>query len=117
MTLLSLRFQIPVLPRLGWNVCGNLFRMRGIHSTREAKGGWRSCGIHVREALTAWQEEVPLDLGKNITDKAKLTKDQRLDNLRHHLREFTHIAGHPDPSVAKTWTRDDALLAFGRLCV
>lgn len=79
------------------------------------ESGWRSCGVHVREALTAWQDEVPLDLGKNLAN-SDLTKDQRLDNLRNQVRMFTHITAHPDPKVAKSWTRNDALLALGSLC-
>jgi hypothetical protein len=78
--------------------------------------GWRSCGIHLRQALTDWDIVQKLDTGKGITDKSKLTKDQRLDTLRYHLREFTHIAGHPEPAIAKTWTRDDALLALSATC-
>ena len=78
--------------------------------------GWRSCGIHIREALTDWEGIEKLDTGKGIQDKKVLTKSQRLDNLRYYLREFTHIAGHPDPAVAKTWTRDDALLALSTAC-
>ena len=78
--------------------------------------GWRTCGIHLRQALTDWETAQKLDTGKGIADKKTFTKDQRLDNLRYHVREFTHIAGHPDPNVAKTWTRDDALLALSTTC-
>jgi hypothetical protein len=84
--------------------------------TAGGAAGWRGCGIHIRQALTHWETAEKLDLGKGITDKRMLTKDQRLDNLRFHLREFTHIAGHPDPAVAGHWTRDDALLALSTAC-
>ncbi len=84
--------------------------------TAGGESGWRSCGVNIRQALTDWQNAHKPDLAKGLADRSTLTKDQRLDTLRHDLREFTHIAGHPDLRVAKTWNRDDALLALSTTC-
>ena len=95
--------------------------LRSIQMAREdfavgGRTGWRACRIHVRQALADWNSVEPLDVGKSVSDKTKLTEDQRLDRLREALREFMHIAGHQEPSIAREWTRDDALLALSGIC-
>ncbi len=60
------------------------------------RSGWRSCGIHVRRALTDWQTANPPNIEKGISDKTRLTRDQRLDRLREALRDFTHVAGYQE---------------------
>jgi hypothetical protein len=75
------------------------------------KAGWRSCGVHLRQALDHWEDAQPLDLGGTPQN---MTKEQRLDVIRKWLRHYTHITAHP--AIAKDWTRDDALLALTAVC-
>jgi hypothetical protein len=83
--------------------------------TSGGETAWRAAGVHIREALSAWQDAAPPDTGNYPKDRSAMTKDQRLDQLRQSLREFTHLAGHPDPMLATSWTRDDALLALSTI--
>lgn len=84
---------------------------------RGGKTGWKGCISAVRLALDHWRKIEAEDMGPgwkqpDISDLKKRTTDQRLDNIRWHLREFSHLAAH---SGAEEFTRDDALLMLSTL--
>jgi hypothetical protein len=77
---------------------------------RGGETGWKGCISAVRLALDRWREVEAEDVGPS--DLKKRTTKQRLDNIRWHLREYTHLAPH---SGAEEFTRDDALLMLSTL--
>lgn len=85
--------------------------------------GWKACISALRLALDRWREVEAEDMGPGWgrpggEELRMRTTRQRLDNIRWHLREYSHLAPH---SGAEEFTRDDALLMLSSvsalLCV
>ena len=79
--------------------------------------GWKACGTAVRLALEKWQGIEKEDMGSgwkspSPQERESRSKKQRLDNLRWHLFQCSHLAPH---SGADEWSRDDALLMLSTL--
>lgn len=101
---------LPISPPSPWD---GVWRAIGEATTAFERGGetgWKGCISAVRLALDRWREIEAEDMGPS--DLKKRTKIQRLDNIRWHLREYTHLAPH---SGAEEFKRDDALLMLSTL--
>jgi hypothetical protein len=101
---------LPSSPPSPWD---GVWRAIGEATTAFERGGetgWKGCISAVRLALDRWREVEAEDMGPS--DLKKRTTKQRLDNIRWHLREYTHLAPH---SGAEEFTRDDALLMLSTL--
>lgn len=80
--------------------------------------GWQNCVANLRQALDNWrnipgeEEELGSRTPPDRTQRENRTKKERLDLVRWHLRELTHLAhhGHSDQ-----WSRDDALFILSVL--
>jgi len=79
--------------------------------------GWKSSVGSVRLALEKWQELEKEDPGPGWVapkpqDRANRTKKQRIDAIRWHLLQLSHLSPH---SAAEEWSRDDGILAVATL--
>jgi hypothetical protein len=115
----SLLLEVP-LPSSPPNPWDAVWRAVGEATTAIERGGetgWKGCISAVRLALDRWREIEAEDMGPGWKrpdgdDVRKRTTRQRLDNIRWHIREYSHLAPHSD---AEEFTRDDALLMLSAL--
>src|SRR5439155_15691305 len=112
-----LEVPLPSSPPTPWDGVWGAIAEGTTAVERGGETGWKGCISAVRLALDRWREIEAEDMGPgwarpNGDDLRKRTTKQRLDNIRWHLREYTHLAPH---SGAEEFARDDALLMLSTL--
>lgn len=108
---------LPSSPPTPWDAVWRAVTEATTAFERGGETGWKGCISAVRLALDRWREIEAEEMGPgwkrpDADDLKKRTTGQRLDNIRWHLREYTHLAPH---SGAEEFTRDDALLMLSTL--
>lgn len=114
---LLLEVPLPSSPPQPWDAVWRAIGEATTSFERGGETGWKGCISAVRLALDRWRDIEPEDMGPGWKrpggdDLRERTTRQRLDNIRWHLREYTHLAPHSD---AEEFTRDDALLMLSTL--
>lgn len=104
-------------PPAPWNEVWNAVKEATESFEKGGETGWKGCISAVRLALDHWQKIEREEMGPGwnphlAKEHKNRTKQQRLDNIRWHLREFCHLAPH---GSAEQFTRDDALLMLSTL--
>lgn len=107
-----LEVPLPSSPPKPWDAVWKSVAEAATAFERGGETGWKGCISAVRLALDRWREIEVEDMGPgwnrpNGEELRKRTTKQRLDNVRWHLREYSHLAPH---GAAEEFTRDDALL-------
>ena len=112
-----IEIPLPGSPPNPWDTVWDALAEATTAFERGGKTGWKGCISAVRLALDHWREIEAENMGPGwkrpaVDELKKRTTDQRVDNIRWHLREYSHLAAH---SGAEEFTRDDALLMLSTL--
>jgi len=109
---------VPRTPATDWDDVWNALIEARTYFEQGGKTGWKGCASAVRLALEKWQKLEREDQGltnwKSPTpaEKEVRTKQQRLDSIRWHLLQFSHLGPH---THAETWSREDAIFLLSTL--